>query len=91
MLKPVKTTTKKPMSKADQRMKFSLEEEDYTIVFQSDGVTTDEILAHFVMFMKGCGYNEDSIYDGFQETLDEREVLSKARALYDAGACKDLV
>ena len=91
MLKPVKTTTKKPMSKADQRMKFSLEEEDYTIVFQSDGVTTDEILAHFVMFMKGCGYNEDSIYAGFQETLDEREVLSKARALYDAGACKDLV
>lgn len=79
------------MSKADQRMKFSLEEEDYTIVFQSDGVTTDEILAHFVMFMKGCGYNEDSIYDGFQETLDAREVLSKARALYDAGACKDLV
>jgi hypothetical protein len=78
------------MSKADQRMKFTLEEEDYTIVFQSDGVTTDEILEHFVMFMKGCGYQEDSIYSSFQETLDEREALSKAHALYDADACKDL-
>jgi DNA-binding transcriptional regulator YhcF (GntR family) len=78
------------MSKADQRMKFTLEEEDYTIVFQSDGVTTDEILEHFVMFMKGCGYHEDSIYSAFQETIDEREALSKARALYDADACKDL-
>ena len=79
------------MTQSDQRMKFSLEEENYTIVFQSDGVTTDEILEHFVMFMKGCGYNEDSIYTAFQETIDEREALSKARALYDAGACKDLV
>ena len=72
-------------------MKFTLEEEEYTIVFQSDGVTTDEILEHFVMFMKGCGYHEDSIYSSFQETLAEREGLSKARALYDADACKDLV
>ena len=79
------------MSKADQRMKFTLEEEDYTIVFQSDGVTTDEILEHFVMFMKGCGYHEDSIYSSFQETLDEREALSKAHALYDVAGCKDLV
>jgi len=79
------------MSKADQRMKFTLEEEEYTIVFQSDGVTTDEILGHFVMFMKGCGYQEDSIYSSFQETLDEREALSKARSLYDADACKDLI
>lgn len=79
------------MSKADQRMKFTLEEEEYTIVFQSDGVTTDEILAHFIMFMKGCGYDEDSIYAALQENIDEREGLSKARALYDAGACKDLV
>ncbi len=79
------------MTKADQRMKFTLEEEEYTIVFQSDGVTTDEILAHFIMFMKGCGYDEDSIYSALQETIDEREGLSKARALYDADACKDLI
>jgi DNA-binding transcriptional regulator YhcF (GntR family) len=79
------------MTKADQRMKFTLEEEEYTIVFQSDGVTTDEILEHFIMFMKGCGYDEDSIYFSLQETIDEREGLSKARALYDADACKDLV
>jgi DNA-binding transcriptional regulator YhcF (GntR family) len=79
------------MTKADQRMKFTLEEEEYTVVFQSDGVTTDEILEHFIMFMKGCGYDEDSIYSSLQETIDEREGLSKARALYDAEANKDLV
>ena len=79
------------MTKADQRMKFTLEEEEYTVVFQSDGVTTDEILEHFIMFMKGCGYDEDSIYSSLQETIDEREGLSKARALYDAEDNKDLV
>jgi hypothetical protein len=79
------------MAKADQRMKFTLEEEDYTIAFQSDGVTTDEILEHFIMFMKGCGYNEDSIYSSLQESLDEREALLKATALYDKDASKDLV
>jgi DNA-binding transcriptional regulator YhcF (GntR family) len=79
------------MAQSDQRMKFTLEEEEYTIVFQSDGVTTDEILEHFIMFMKGCGYHEDSIYSSLQETIDEREALSKACALYDMDACKDLV
>ncbi len=79
------------MTKADQRMKFTLEEEEYTIVFQSDGVTTDEILEHFIMFMKGCGYHEDSIYSALQESLDEREALSTARSLYDTEANKDLV
>lgn len=79
------------MSKTDQRMKFTLEEEEYTVVFQSAGVTTDEILEHFIMFMKGCGYNESSIYAALQESLDEREALSKAAALYDKDACKDLV
>jgi hypothetical protein len=79
------------MTKADQRMKFTLEEEEYTVVFQSDGVTTDEILEHFIMFMKGCGYYEDSIYSALQESLDEREALSTARSLYDTEANKDLV
>ena len=79
------------MPKADQRMKFTLEEEEYTVVFQSSGVTTDEILEHFIMFMKGCGYHEDSVYTALQESLDEREALSRAAALYDRDACKDLV
>ena len=79
------------MTKTDQRMKFTLEEEEYTVVFQSAGITTDEILEHFIMFMKGCGYKEDSVYDALQESLDEREALLKAAALYDKDACKDLV
>jgi hypothetical protein len=79
------------MTKSDQRMKFTLEEEEYTVVFQSNGVTTDEILEHFIMFMKGCGYNEDSVYVALQESLDERKALSKAAELYDKDACKDLV
>ncbi len=79
------------MTKSDQRMKFTLEEEEYTIVFQSEGVTTDEILAHFIMFMKGCGYHEDSIYSSLQESIDEREGLSRAAALYDKDSCRDLV
>ncbi len=88
------------MTKTDQRMKFTLEEEEYTVVFQSAGITTDEILEHFIMFMKGCGYKEDSVYDALQESLanqllskslDERKALSKAAALCDKDAHKDLV
>jgi hypothetical protein len=52
-------------------MSFVLEEEDYTVVFQSDGVTTDEILEHFTMFMKGCGYHNDSIYSSMNEISEE--------------------
>lgn len=54
-------------------MKFSLEEDDFQINFQSSAVTTDEVLAHFVQFMLGCGYAQESIYAGMQECIDEHK------------------
>lgn len=57
----------------DRTIKFSLKEEDFSICFESEAVTTDEVLAHFVQFMLGCGYAEESIYAGMAECINEHE------------------
>ena len=54
-------------------MQFILEEDDYKMVFQTDAVTTDLLLEHFVQFLRGCGYLDESIYESMQELLEERE------------------
>jgi hypothetical protein len=54
-------------------MQFVLEEDDYKMVFQTDAVTTDQLLQHFVQFLRGCGYLNESIYDSMGELLRERE------------------
>lgn len=54
-------------------MQFILEEDDYKLVLQTDAVTTDQLLEHFVQFLRGCGYLDDSIYDSMKELLEERE------------------
>ena len=54
-------------------MQFILEEDDYKMVFQTDAVTTDQLLEHFVQFLRGCGYLDKSIYESMQELLEERE------------------
>ena len=43
------------------------------MVFQTDAVTTDQLLQHFVQFLRGCGYLNESIYDSMGELLRERE------------------
>lgn len=57
---------------SDQRIRFILEEDDYTINFQSDAVTADEVLEHFVQFMRGCGYRGSSIQEAMEALIDER-------------------
>lgn len=55
----------------EQRMQFVLEEDDYKMVFQTDAVTTDQLLEHFVQFLRGCGYLDESIYDSMAELVQE--------------------
>lgn len=57
----------------EQRMQFILEEDDYKMVFQTDAVTTDQLLEHFIQFLRGCGYLDESIYDSMSELLKERD------------------
>lgn len=61
----------------EQRMQFILEEDDYKMVFQTDAVTTDQLLEHFIQFLRGCGYLDESIYDSMAELLKEHDDLQQ--------------
>lgn len=61
------------MNPWEQRMQFVLEEDDYKIVFQTDAVTTDQLLEHFIQFLRGAGYLDDSIYESMEEMIQERK------------------
>jgi hypothetical protein len=68
----------------EQRIQFVLEEDNYKIVFQTDAVTSDELLEHFVQFMRGCGYLDDSIYESMGEMLrahDDASSVTNSNAL----------
>ena len=58
-------------------MQFVLEEDDYKMVFQTDAVTTDQLLAHFIQFLRGCGYLDESIYESMAELLRERNEVQQ--------------
>lgn len=64
----------------EQRMQFVFEEDDYKMMFQTDAVTTDQLLAHFIQFLRGCGYLDDSIYESMGEMLRERDDVQRNAA-----------
>jgi DNA-binding transcriptional regulator YhcF (GntR family) len=55
-------------------------DEDFSIAFESQGVTTDEVLEHFVKFMLAMGYTSESIYEAMRELLEEHEDYLKSCA-----------
>lgn len=57
----------------DSRLTFSHEDGDLKISFESQGVTTDEVMMHFVQFLLGMGYERASIHEAMQEIVDEHE------------------
>ncbi len=60
------------MRPKDQRLEFILKEDDYTLKFDSNAVTADEVLEHFIQFMRGCGYRGSSIHEAMEALIDER-------------------
>jgi hypothetical protein len=60
------------MRPKDQRLEFILKEDDYTLKFDSNAVTADEVLEHFIQFMRGCGYRGSSIHEAMEALVDER-------------------
>ena len=52
---------------------FVCKEEDFKISFESDGVTSDEVMQHFVQFMVGIGYARDSVHDAMREIVEEHD------------------
>jgi hypothetical protein len=74
----------------DSRIEFRYKDEDLTVSFESQGVTTDEVLEHFVRFLLGMGYARESIYEGMQEILDEHEDYLKSCAKLDVSPLLDL-
>lgn len=54
-------------------LSFVCKEDDFKITFDSDGVTTDEVMQHFVQFLLGIGYGRDSIHDAMKEIAEEHD------------------
>jgi len=52
---------------------FLCKEDDFTISFESHGVTSDEVMQHFVQFMVGIGYGRDSVHDAMREIVEEHD------------------
>jgi DNA-binding transcriptional regulator YhcF (GntR family) len=61
-------------------IKFQHSNEDLSISFESQGVTTDEVMEHFVQFMLAMGYARESIYEAMRELLEEHEDYLKSCA-----------
>lgn len=74
----------------ESKIEFRYSDEDLSVSFESQGVTTDEVLEHFVRFMLGMGYDRESIYTGMQEILEEHEDYLKSCAKLEASPLVDL-
>lgn len=59
-------------------LSFLCKEEDFTISFESQGVTSDEVMQHFVQFMVGIGYTRASVHDAMREIVEEHEDYLKS-------------
>lgn len=57
---------------------FICKEEDFRISFESDGVTSDEVMQHFVQFMVSMGYARDSVHDAMREIVEEHDDYLKS-------------
>lgn len=64
----------------EDTIKFQHSNEDLAISFESQGVTTDEVMKHFVQFMLAMGYTRESIYEAMRELLEEYEDYVKSSA-----------
>jgi hypothetical protein len=50
---------------------FSLKEGDFNCVVESEAVTADEVIGHIVQFLRGCGYQDESIYASMGDMVAE--------------------
>jgi DNA-binding transcriptional regulator YhcF (GntR family) len=54
-------------------IRFSHSDEDLSISFESQAVTTDEVMSHFIQFLSAMGYARESIHEAMQEIVDEHD------------------
>ena len=57
---------------------FLCKEDDFTVSFESQAVTSDELLQHFVQFMVGIGYARDTVQDGMRDIIEEHDDYLKS-------------
>lgn len=59
----------------DSQLVFYYQDEDSKISYESLGVTTDEVMKHFVCFLLAIGYERVSVCSAMQELVEEYEQL----------------
>lgn len=62
----------------ERTLTFLCKESDFTISFDSQAVTADDVLQHFVQFMVGIGYGRDSVHECMREIVEEHDDYLKS-------------
>jgi DNA-binding transcriptional regulator YhcF (GntR family) len=57
----------------ERTLTFLCKESDFTISFESQSVTADDVMQHFVQFMVGIGYGRDSVHESMREIVEEHD------------------
>lgn len=59
------------------RIQFTLNEDNFRVVLQSDAIIVDEVLQHFVQFLQSAGFDSVCIYDAMAGLAEEYEAAQK--------------
>lgn len=62
----------------ERTLTFLCKEDDFTISFESQGVTSHEVMHHFVQFMVGIGYGRETVQDAMRELVEEHDDYLKS-------------
>jgi hypothetical protein len=57
----------------EHKVVFNYQDQDSKIIYESFGITTDEVMNHFVCFLLSMGYARESIHSAMQTIVDEHE------------------
>lgn len=64
----------------DSRLTFSYADDDLKFSFESQAVTTDEVMDHFVRFLLGVGYSRHSINEAMRDVVEEHDDYLRAES-----------
>lgn len=66
--------------RVNSKLTFSYADDDLNFSFESQAVTTDEVMDHFVRFLLGVGYCRHSIQEAMREVVEEHDEYLKAES-----------
>lgn len=64
----------------NSKLAFSYADDDLKFSFESQAVTTDEVMDHIVRFLLAVGYSRHSIQEAMRDVVEEHDDYLRAEA-----------